>query len=55
MAVGTKTLHGSKRVPQWNHIGSTVQYRGEAHHTYINHHVGTLKQKETSYLTVLLD
>ena len=24
-------------------------------YTYINHHVGTPKQKETSYLTVLLD
>ena len=24
MAVGTKTLHGIKRVPQWNHIGSTA-------------------------------
>ena len=24
-------------------------------YTYINHHVGTPKQKETSYLTVVLD
>ena len=31
MAVGTKTLHGIERVPQWSHIGSTVSYRGEAH------------------------
>ena len=30
-AVGTKTLHGIKRVPQWNHIGSTVKYLGEPH------------------------
>ena len=30
MAVGTKTLHGTERVPQWSHIGSKV-YRGEAH------------------------
>ena len=24
VAVGTKTLHGTERVPQWSHIGSTV-------------------------------
>ena len=30
MALETKPLHGIKRVPQCNHIGSTVYYRGEA-------------------------
>ena len=60
MAVGTKTLRGIKRVPQWSHIGSTVKYNiGEKPtvtlYTYINHRVGTPKQKQTSYYTVFLD
>ena len=57
MAVGTKTLHGIKRVPQWNHIArvnSIISGRSPPLHlyTYINHHVGTPKQKETSYLII---
>ena len=44
----TEPLHGIKRVPQCNHIGSTVYYRGESlrHnvlYTYINLHAGTPK------------
>ena len=44
LTVGTKTLHGIKRVPQWSHKGQ--QYNiGEKPtvtlYTYINHHVGT--------------
>ena len=38
LAVGTKTLHGIKRVPQWSHVGSTVEYRGEAHHYTVHLH-----------------
>ena len=40
LAVETKTLHGIKRVPKWNHIGrSTVKYREKPTvtlYTYIN-------------------
>ena len=59
LAVGTKTLHGIKRVPQWSHIGSTV-YIGEKPtvtlYSYMNPHVGTPKQKkQTSYYPVILD
>ena len=59
LAVGTKTLHGIKRVPQWSHIGQQYNIGEKATvtlYTYINHHVGTPKQKqETSYYTVFLD
>ena len=27
LVVGTRTLHGTKRVPQWSHIGSTVLFQ----------------------------
>ena len=53
LAVGAKTLHGIKRVPQWSHIGSTeYNIGGKATvtlYTYINHHVGTPKKTQTSY------
>ena len=32
-----------------------TQAESGAYYTYINHHVGTPKQKQTSYLTVFLD
>ena len=62
LAVGTKILHGIKRVLQWSHIGSQVKYRGEGYrhtvHFYniisYHAHVGTPKQKQTGY-TVFLD
>ena len=59
MDVGTITLHGIKRVPQWSHIGSTVYNIGEKptvtlYTFYIDHHVGTPKQKQTSYYTSFL-
>ena len=66
MDVGTKTLHSIKRVPQWSHIGSTVVVVAfftlsdrastiPSNIQYFNHHVGTPKQKQTSYYTVFLD
>ena len=44
MAVGTKILHGIERIPQWNHIGSTVYNIGEKPTvTLYTYHVGTPK------------
>ena len=47
LAVETKPLHGIKRVPQCNYIGSTVYNIGEKPsvilYTYINLHAGTPK------------
>ena len=47
LAVETKTLHGIKRVPQCNYIGSTEYNIGEKPsvllYTYINLHAGTPK------------
>ena len=58
LAVGTKTLHGIKRVPNEVTLGQHYNI-GEKPtvivYTYINHHVGTTKQKQTSYYTVFLD